>query len=27
VWQVPVEVTSDASAPTEVKIQGKLTAE
>jgi len=27
VWQVPVEVTTDANAPTEVKIQGKLTAE
>ena len=27
VWQVPVEVTSDANAPTEVKLQGKLTAE
>ncbi len=26
-WQVPVEVTNDASAPTEVKVQGKLTAE
>ena len=26
VWQVPVEVTSDASAPTEVKVRGKLTA-
>ena len=26
VWQVPVEVTSDASAPTEVKLHGKLTA-
>ena len=27
VWQVPVEVTSDASAPTDVKLQGKLTAD
>ena len=27
VWEVPVEVTSDAKAPTEVKLQGKLTAE
>ncbi len=27
VWQVPVEVTSDANAPTEVKLQGKLTAD
>ena len=26
VWQVPVEVTSDASAPAEVKVRGKLTA-
>ena len=26
VWQVPVEVTSDAKAPTEVKLQGKLSA-
>jgi DNA-binding beta-propeller fold protein YncE len=24
VWEVPVEVTSDASAPTELKLQGKL---
>jgi DNA-binding beta-propeller fold protein YncE len=27
VWQVPVEVTSDTNAPTEVKLQGKLTAD
>jgi thiol-disulfide isomerase/thioredoxin len=27
VWQAPVEVTSDANAPSEVKLQGKLTAE
>jgi len=27
VWQLPVEVTTDANAPTEVKLQGKLTAE
>jgi len=27
VWQVPVEVTTDANAPTEIKIQGKLTVE
>jgi thiol-disulfide isomerase/thioredoxin len=27
VWQVPVEVTKDANAPNEVKLQGKLTAE
>src|SRR5215217_5938135 len=27
VWQVPVEVTSDANAPTDLKLQGKLTAE
>jgi DNA-binding beta-propeller fold protein YncE len=27
VWQVPVEVTNDASAPTDVKVQGKLTAD
>ena len=27
VWQVPVEVTSDANAPTELKLQGKLTAD
>jgi NHL repeat-containing protein len=26
VWQVPIEVTSDANAPTDVKLQGKLTA-
>jgi hypothetical protein len=26
VWQVPVEVTSDANAPAEIKVQGKLTA-
>ena len=26
VWQVPVEVTTDANAPTEVKLQGRLTA-
>jgi len=26
-WQVPVEVTSDTNAPTEVKLQGKLTAD
>jgi sugar lactone lactonase YvrE len=26
VWQVPVEVTTDANAPTEVKLQGKLSA-
>jgi thiol-disulfide isomerase/thioredoxin len=26
VWQLPVEVTTDASAPAEVKVQGKLTA-
>jgi thiol-disulfide isomerase/thioredoxin len=26
VWQVPVEVTSDANAPAEVKVRGKLTA-
>jgi hypothetical protein len=26
VWQVPVEVTSDANAPAQVKLQGKLTA-
>ncbi len=26
VWQAPVEVTNDASAPGEVKLQGKLTA-
>lgn len=26
VWQAPVEVTSDARAPTEVKLQGKLSA-
>jgi DNA-binding beta-propeller fold protein YncE len=26
VWQAPVEVTNDTSAPTEVKLQGKLTA-
>jgi len=26
VWQLPVEVTDDASAPAEVKLQGKLTA-
>ena len=26
VWQLPVEVTNDASAPTEVKLAGKLTA-
>ena len=25
VWQVPVEVTNDQSAPTEIKVQGKLT--
>src|SRR5215213_5530172 len=27
VWQVPVEVTNDANAPAEVKLQGKLTAD
>lgn len=27
VWNVPVEVTSDANAPTEVTLQGKLTAD
>lgn len=27
VWEVPVEVTNDASAPTEVKLQGKLIAD
>ena len=27
VWQVPIEVTTDANAPTEVKLQGKLTAD
>ena len=27
VWQVPVEVTNDQSAPTEIKVQGKLTAD
>jgi DNA-binding beta-propeller fold protein YncE len=27
VWQVPVEVTSDANAPTDVKIKGKLDAD
>ena len=26
-WQVPVEVTSDTNAPTEVKLQGKLIAD
>jgi len=26
VWQVPVEVTSDANAPTELKVRGKLSA-
>ncbi len=27
VWQVPVDVTNDASAPGEVKLQGKVTAD
>jgi len=27
VWQVPVEVTADANAPNEIKVQGKLTAD
>src|SRR5689334_16085740 len=27
VWQVPVEVTTDPNAPTEVKLHGKLTAD
>jgi len=27
VWEVPVEVTSDASAPSDVKLQGKLTTD
>jgi thiol-disulfide isomerase/thioredoxin len=27
VWEVPVEVTGDASAPTDLKLQGKLTAD
>ena len=27
VWQVPVEVTSDANAPSEVKVQGKVAAD
>jgi hypothetical protein len=26
VWQVPVEVTNDANAPTELKLQGKVAA-
>jgi hypothetical protein len=27
VWRVPVDVVNDASAPNEIKVQGKLTAE
>ena len=27
VWQLPLEVTNDLNAPTEVKLQGKLTAD
>jgi hypothetical protein len=27
VWQAPVEVTNDAKAPNEVKVQGKLLAD
>jgi hypothetical protein len=27
IWQAPVEVTNDANAPNEVKVQGKLVAE
>jgi DNA-binding beta-propeller fold protein YncE len=27
VWQLPIEVTNDANAPTDVKLQGKLSAE
>ena len=27
VWQVPVQVTTDANAPSEIKVQGKLTAD
>jgi hypothetical protein len=27
VWEVPVEVTSDANAGTEIKLQGKVTAD
>ena len=27
VWQVPVQVTADANAPKEIKVQGKLTAD
>jgi DNA-binding beta-propeller fold protein YncE len=27
IWQVPVEVTTDANAPSEVKVHGKLTAD
>jgi hypothetical protein len=27
VWQVPVEVTNDVDAPTDVKLQGKLTTD
>jgi hypothetical protein len=27
VWRVPVEVTNEPVAPTEIKIQGRLTAE
>jgi hypothetical protein len=26
VWQVPIEVTNDTSAPTDVKVKGKLSA-
>jgi hypothetical protein len=27
IWQVPVQVTADANAPTQIKVQGKLTAD
>ena len=27
VWQAPVEVTSDANAPRELKVQGKVAAD
>ena len=27
IWQVPVQVTADANAPNEIKVQGKLTAD
>jgi len=27
VWQVPVQITADANAPSEIKVHGKLTTD